>query len=71
LEQKAVGKSSLDAASVEPCVHREPPHFFDRERAFYRARSIVYANVVAKQYAHADLGEPEPGPTPDEIVDQD
>ncbi len=70
MEQKAVGKSSLDAASVEPCVHREPLQFFDRERAFYGARSVVYAHVVAKQQARADLSEPEPCPAPDEIVDE-
>ncbi len=48
LEQKAVRKSSLDVASAEPRVHREHPHFVDRERAFYGARSVVYAHVVAK-----------------------
>jgi hypothetical protein len=63
-------KSSLDAASAEPRVHREHPHFVDRERAFYGARSVVYAHVVAKQHAHADLSEPEPCPTPDEIMDE-
>ncbi len=66
----AVRKSSLDAASVEPCVQRELAHFLDRERAHYGARPVVHTNVVTKQHAHADLGEPEPCPTPDEIVDQ-